>query len=145
MVASQAGNILIAGEFSSGKTTLLNALCKYFPSRSPLAILETFRELQPPEDLFQMRAIAPSMLLPGQEEVATMDWVLNVVYTRTNPSAILLSEIVSPGEAMQFLMAANLGRRAYSTIHGGTVQAALRTTGEIRPAGTVRDRAGGGA
>ena len=55
-----------------------------------------------------------------------MDWVLNVVYTRTNPSAILLSEIVSPGEAMQFLMAANLGRRAFSTIHGGTVQAALR-------------------
>ena len=126
VVAAQAGNILIAGEFSSGKTTLLNALCKYFPPRSPLAILETFRELQPPPDLYQMRAIAPSMLLPGQEEIATMDWVLNVVYTRTNAAAIILSEIVSPGEAMQFLMAANLGRRAYSTIHGGTVQAALR-------------------
>jgi Flp pilus assembly CpaF family ATPase len=126
VVAAQAGNILIAGEFSSGKTTLLNALCKYFPPRSPLAILETFRELQPPEELYQMRAIAPSMLLAGQEQVATMDWVLNTVYTRTNPAAILLSEIVSPGEAMQFLMAANLGRRAYSTIHGGTVQAALR-------------------
>ncbi|MBU2609852.1 MAG: CpaF/VirB11 family protein, partial [Chloroflexi bacterium] len=68
----------------------------------------------------------PSQILAGQEEVATMDWVLNVVYTRTNPGAILLSEIVSPGEAMQFLMASNLGRRAYSTIHGGTVQAALR-------------------
>ena len=27
---------------------------------------------------------------------------------------------------MQFLMAANLGRRAYSTIHGGTVRASLR-------------------
>ena len=126
VVAAQAGNILIAGEFSSGKTTLLNALCKHLPSGLPFAILETFRELQPPDSLYHMRAIAPSMLLPGQEEVATMDWVLNVVYTRTNPAAILLSEIVSPGEAMQFLMAANLGRRAYSTIHGGTVQAALR-------------------
>jgi len=126
VVAAQAGNILFAGEFSSGKTTLLNAVSQYFPSDAPIAILETFKELQPPERLFQMRAIAPSMLLPGQEEVATMDWVLNVVYTRTNPAAILLSEIVSPGEAMQFLMAANLGRRAYSTIHGGTVQAALR-------------------
>ena len=125
-VAAQAGNIIFAGEFSSGKTTLLNAVSQYFPPDAPIAILETFKELQPPERLFQMRAIAPSMLLPGQEEVATMDWVLNVVYTRTNPAAILLSEIVSPGEAMQFLMAANLGRRAYSTIHGGTVQAALR-------------------
>ena len=126
VVAAQAGNIVFAGEFSSGKTTLLNAISQYFPPNGPIAILETFKELQPPERLFQMRAIAPSMLLPGQEEVATMDWVLNVVYTRTNPAAILLSEIVSPGEAMQFLMAANLGRRAYSTIHGGTVAAALR-------------------
>jgi len=126
VVAAQAGNIVFAGEFSSGKTTLLNAISQYFPPNAPIAILETFKELQPPERLFQMRAIAPSMLLPGQEEVATMDWVLNVVYTRTNPAAILLSEIVSPGEAMQFLMAANLGRRAYSTIHGGTVRAALR-------------------
>jgi len=126
VVAAQAGNIIFAGEFSSGKTTLLNAISQYFPPNAPIAILETFKELQPPERLFQMRAIAPSMLLPSQEEVATMDWVLNVVYTRTNPAAILLSEIVSPGEAMQFLMAANLGRRAYSTIHGGTVQAALR-------------------
>lgn len=127
VIAAQAGNILIAGEFSSGKTTLLNAISQYFPPDSPIAILETFKELQPPANLFQMRAIAPSMPMPGEkEEVATMDWVLNTVYTRTNPAAILLSEIVSPGEAMQFLMAANLGRRAFSTIHGGTVRAALR-------------------
>ena len=126
MIASQAGNILFAGEFSSGKTTLLNAVSAYFPRSAPVAVLETFRELQLPEDLYVLRAIAPSQVLPGQEDTATMDWVLNTVYTRTNPSAILLSEIVSPGEAMQFLMAANLGRRAYSTIHGGTVPAALR-------------------
>ena len=126
MIAARAGNILFAGEFSSGKTTLLNAVSAYFPHSAPVAVLETFRELQLPQDLFVLRAVAPSQLLPGQEKTATMDWVLNTVYTRTNPAAILLSEIVSPGEAMQFLMAANLGRRAYSTIHGATVQAALR-------------------
>ena len=126
MVAARAGNILFAGEFSSGKTTLLNAVSAYFPRSAPVAVLETFRELQLPQDLFLLRAVAPSQVLPGQEKTATMDWVLNTVYTRTNPAAILLSEIVSPGEAMQFLMAANLGRRAYSTIHGATVEAALR-------------------
>jgi len=126
VVASQAGNILFAGEFSSGKTTAFNAISPYFPPDSPLALLETFRELQPADNLFTMRAIAPSENLPGEEEVATMDWVLNVVYTRTNPGAVFLSEIVSPGEASQFLTAANIGRRAYSTIHGGTVMAALR-------------------
>jgi len=126
MIAAQAGNVLFAGEFSSGKTTLLNAVSAYFPRRAPVAVLETFRELQLPQDLYVLKAVAPSQVLPGQEKTATMDWVLNTVYTRTNPAAILLSEIVSPGEAMQFLMAANLGRRAYSTIHGATVEAALR-------------------
>ena len=126
MVAARAGNILFAGEFSSGKTTLLNAVSAYFPRSAPVAVLETFRELQLPDNLFLLRAVAPSQVLPGQEKTATMDWVLNTVYTRTNPAAILLSEIVSPGEAMQYLMAANLGRRAFSTIHGATVEAALR-------------------
>jgi pilus assembly protein CpaF len=54
-----------------------------------------------------------------------MDEVLNIVYTRANPRAIILGEVVSPGEALQFLRAANLGRRAFTTLHGGTVSAAL--------------------
>jgi pilus assembly protein CpaF len=125
MMASQAGNILVAGEFSSGKTTLLNYLSRFLPQNAPVAVLETFGELQLAENLFMMRAIAPSENLPGEEPVATMDWVLNVIYTRANPSAIILGEIVSRGEAMQFLKAANLGRRAYSTIHGANVETAL--------------------
>jgi len=125
MVAAQAGNILIAGEFSSGKTTLLNYLSGYIPFDAPVAVLETFRELQLDPRLFSMRAIAPSELLPDDEPRATMEWVLNVIYTRANPAVIILGEIVSRGEAMQFLKAANLGRRAYATIHGGTVDAAL--------------------
>ena len=125
LVAAQAGNLLIAGEFSSGKTTLLNYISQFIPTSVPVAVLETFRELQLAGHLFQMRAIAPSEVLPGEEPVATMDWVLNVIYTRTNPGAILLGEIVSRGEAMQYLKAANLGRRAYSTIHGADVRTAL--------------------
>jgi Flp pilus assembly CpaF family ATPase len=34
--------------------------------------------------------------------------------------------VVSPGEALQFLRASNLGRRAFTTLHGGSVGAALR-------------------
>jgi pilus assembly protein CpaF len=125
LVAAQAGNILICGEFSSGKTTLLNTLSAYVPSYAPVAVLETFRELQLDPGLFQMRAVAPAEIRQGEDARATLDWVLNVVYTRANPSLIILGEIVSAGEAMQYLKAANLGRRAYSTIHGGTVRAAL--------------------
>jgi Flp pilus assembly CpaF family ATPase len=126
VVAAQTGNVMVAGQFSSGKTTLLNAISSYVPPTSPVAVLETFRELQLSKDLFTMRAIAPSDKDDtGMTDRATMEWVLNTIYTRANPGAIILGEIVSPGEAMQFLKAANLGRRAYSTIHGGTVGAAL--------------------
>ena len=125
LVASQAGNILIAGDFSSGKTTLLNHISQYIPNEVPVAVLEPFRELQLSENLYQMRAIAPSENRPGEEPTATMDWVLNVIYTRANPGTIILGEIVSRGEAMQFLKAANLGRRAYATIHGFDVRSAL--------------------
>jgi pilus assembly protein CpaF len=125
LVASQAGNLLICGEFSSGKTTLLNTLSEYIPSAASVAVLETFRELRLDESLFMMRAIAPAEIHAGDEPRATLDWVLNVIYTRANPGVIILGEIVSAGEAMQYLKAANLGRRAYSTIHGATVRAAL--------------------
>ncbi|MEA3350696.1 MAG: ATPase, T2SS/T4P/T4SS family, partial [Chloroflexota bacterium] len=56
IVAAQSGNVLIAGEFSAGKTTLLNYISQFIPSDVPVAVLETFRELQLAEHLFQMRA-----------------------------------------------------------------------------------------
>ena len=41
-----------------------------------------------------------------------------------NPAAILVGEVVGP-EALQFLKATCLGRKALTTIHGGTVEEAL--------------------
>ena len=61
---------------------------------------------------------AGNLIIASEEPVATMDWGLNVIYTRTNPGAILLGEIVSRGEAMQYLKAANLGRRAFHHSRG---------------------------
>ena len=54
----------------------------------------------------------------------TLDWVLNVIYTRMNPAAILVGEVVG-NEALQFLKATCLGRKALTTIHGGTIEEAL--------------------
>ena len=47
-----------------------------------------------------------------------------MIYTRMNPAAILVGEVVGP-EALQFLKATCLGRKALTTIHGGTVEEAL--------------------
>jgi type IV secretory pathway ATPase VirB11/archaellum biosynthesis ATPase len=67
--------------------------------------------------------VAPAELPAGTPGV-TLDWVLNIIYTRLNPSAILVGEVVGP-EALQFLKATCLGRKALTTIHGGTVKEAL--------------------
>jgi len=123
LVARRAGSLLIAGEFSGGKTTLLNALSEFIPPAVPVAALETFRELDLQHG-FPLRVVAPVELPPGQPGV-TLDWVLNVIYTRMNPGMILVGEVVS-AEALQFLKAAGLGRKAITTIHGDSVEAALQ-------------------
>jgi pilus assembly protein CpaF len=122
MAATLSGSILIAGEMGSGKTTLLNALSGFLPRRSPIAALETFREMEI-QHPFLLRAVAPAELPEGTPGV-TMDWVLDIIYTRMNPAAILVGEVVGP-EALQFLKATCLGRKALTTIHGGTVEEAL--------------------
>ncbi len=121
-VSSLAGSLMIAGEMGSGKTTLLNALSGYLPTTAPVAALETFRELEI-QHPFLLRAVAPAELPPGTPGV-TLDWVLNVIYTRMNPAAILVGEVVGD-EALQFLRATCLGRKALTTIHGGTIEEAL--------------------
>ena len=49
---------------------------------------------------------------------------MNVINTRMNPAAILVGEVVG-NEALQFLKATCLGRKALTTIHGGTIEEAL--------------------
>ena len=122
MVSTLSGSLMIAGEMGSGKTTLLNALSGFLPVSAPIAALETFRELEI-QHPFLLRAVAPAELSPGTPGV-TLDWVLNVIYTRMNPAAILVGEVVG-NEALQFLKATCLGRKALTTIHGGTIEEAL--------------------
>ena len=122
LVATLSGSLMIAGEMGSGKTTLLNALSGFLPTSAPVATLETFHELEI-QHPFLLRAVAPAELPSGTPGV-TLDWVLNVIYTRMNPAAILVGEVVGP-EALQFLKATCLGRKALTTIHGGSVEEAL--------------------
>lgn len=135
VMATLAGSMVFAGPFSSGKTTIFNALSYYFPVGLPIAVLETFREIQLGQDVFKLRVVAPAEILPGDTKRITMDEVLNIVYTRANPRAIILGETVSPGEALQFLRASNLGRKAFTTIHGGSVGAALRRLEDLALSG----------
>lgn len=117
-----AGNLattLISGEFSSGKTTLLNAMSQHFPPTLQLAVVETFQELQ-----LQHPHPARAVVSANGRAGVTMRDVVNVLYTRMRPDAIVIGEIVA-GEAVEFLQAINLGKKAYATIHGNSPLDAL--------------------
>jgi len=121
LARSNLASAIVSGPFSSGKTTLLNAMSQYFPTTLQLSVVETFRELQLAHP-YAARAVVPATEESGQ---VTMREVVNVLYTRMRPDALVVGEVVAD-EAREFLRAANLGVRAYTTIHGETPLDALR-------------------
>ena len=104
VAATLSGSILVAGEMGSGKTTLLNALSGFLPRQAPLAALETFRELEI-QHPFLLRAVAPAELPEGSKGV-TLDWVLDIIYTRMNPAAILVGEVVAKRRRLSWTLRA---------------------------------------
>lgn len=119
-VARSAGaSLLISGEFSSGKSTLLGALASLVPPTVQVAVVETFREVQLAHP-HPLRVVVPG----DRPDFPTMDEVLNVVITRMRPDLLIVGEIVRD-EAPRFLDAVNLGKRAWATIHAGSALGAL--------------------
>lgn len=121
IIAERNGaTVLVSGEFGSGKTTLLNAMSVYVPDRVQLAVVETFEELKVVHP-HPLRVVVPEGI---EGDFPTMDEVLNIVITRMRPDLLVIGEIVRD-EAARFLDAINLGKRAWSTIHGNSALGAL--------------------
>jgi pilus assembly protein CpaF len=112
-------SLLISGEFSAGKSTLLGALASLVPPTTQVAVVETFKEVQL-EHPHPLRVVVPG----DHPDFPTMDEVLNVVITRMRPDLLIVGEIVRE-EAPRFLDAVNLGKRAWATIHAGSALGAL--------------------
>ena len=119
MAQDVSASLLISGEFSSGKTTLLGALASLVPPQVQIAVVESFQELQLSHP-HPLRVVVPD----DRPDFPDMDEVLNVVLTRMRPDLLLIGEIVR-AEAPRFLDAVNLGKRAWSTIHAGHALGAL--------------------
>ena len=120
VAAQVSASLLISGEFSSGKSTLLGALASLVPDTTQVAVVETFKEVQLTHP-HPLRVVVPT---DRGADFPSMDEVLNVVLTRMRPDLLILGEIVRD-EAPRFLDAANLGKRAWSTIHAGSALGAL--------------------
>jgi pilus assembly protein CpaF len=110
-------NILVTGNTSSGKTTILNALSGFIPNNERIVTIEDAVELK----LKQRHVVRLETKLPnvdGSGEVSVRDLVRNAL--RMRPDRIVVGE-VRGGEAMDMLQAMNTGHTgSLTTLHANS-------------------------
>lgn len=115
-------NILITGNTSSGKTTLLNMLAASIPDEERIITIEDAAEL----NLNQKYVVRMETRMPdvdGKGGVATRDLVRNAL--RMRPDRIIVGEVRS-GEALDMLQAMNTGHDgSLTTLHANSPRDAV--------------------
>ena len=110
-------NILVTGNTSSGKTTVLNALSGFIPEKERIVTIEDAVELK----LRQRHVIRLETKLPnvdGSGAVGVRELVRNAL--RMRPDRIVVGE-VRGGEAMDMLQAMNTGHTgSLTTLHANS-------------------------
>ncbi len=116
-------NMIISGGTGTGKTTLLNVLSGYIPSRERIITIEDAAELQlQQEHVVTLEARASN--IEGKGQVTIRDLVINAL--RMRPDRIVVGE-ARGGEALDLLQAMNTGHDgSLSTLHANTARDALR-------------------
>lgn len=115
-------NILITGNTSSGKTTLLNIFTGYIPNEERIITIEDAAELK----LNQKYVVRMETKMPnvdGIGGVVTRDLVRNAL--RMRPDRIVVGEVRS-GEALDMLQAMNTGHDgSLTTLHANSPRDAI--------------------
>jgi pilus assembly protein CpaF len=115
-------NILVSGNTSSGKTTILNALSAFIPERERIVTIEDAVELK----LKQRHVVRLETKLAGVDgtgAVTIRDLVRNAL--RMRPDRIIIGE-VRGGEAMDMLQAMNTGHTgSLTTLHANSPRDAI--------------------
>jgi pilus assembly protein CpaF len=115
-------NILVTGNTSSGKTTVLNALSGFIPDKERIVTIEDAVELK----LKQRHVVRLETKLPnvdGTGAVSVRDLVHNAL--RMRPDRIVVGE-VRGGEAMDMLQAMNTGHTgSLTTLHANSPRDAI--------------------
>jgi pilus assembly protein CpaF len=115
-------NIIVSGNTSSGKTTLLNVLSGFIPGEERVIAIEDAAELQ----LQQKYSVSLETKPPnsdGQGAVTTRDLVRNAL--RMRPDRIIVGE-VRTGEALDMLQAMNTGHDgSMTTLHANSPRDAI--------------------
>lgn len=117
-------NIFISGGTSSGKTSLLNALCQYIPAEERVIVMEDSAELQLDyiENIVRMECRMAGSA--GTGEVNMSDLIKTSL--RMRPDRIIVGE-VRGREVMDMIQAMNTGHDgSLSTGHGNSIRGMLK-------------------
>jgi pilus assembly protein CpaF len=115
-------NIIITGNTSSGKTTLLNILTGFIPGHERIITIEDAAELQLKQKyIVRMETKPPNV--EGQGAIHTRDLVRNAL--RMRPDRLVVGEVRS-GEALDMLQAMNTGHDgSLTTLHSNSPRDAI--------------------
>ncbi len=109
-------SVVFSGRPGAGKTTWLNAFSHHLPSRAQVSVVETFEELQPQIEHYHHLVV--------EEETEEMSEAINTTILRMRPDVLMIGEVVS-GEAVQYILALNLGIVSHTTTHSQSARMAL--------------------
>lgn len=122
LIVENNKSIIFCGGTATGKTTSLNAVSLFIPPVSKVITIEDTRELT----LFHQNwiaAVAREAYI-GQEAASIDMFELLRSALRQRPEYIIVGE-VRGAEAVTLFQAMSTGHTVYSTMHAGTVQAAV--------------------
>lgn len=112
-------NILISGGTGSGKTTFLNALSEWIPSKQRVITIEDSAELQLQGLPNLIRLETRNANVEGCREITIRDLIKTSL--RMRPDRIIVGEVRGK-EAIDMLQSINVGHSAMTTVHANSVR-----------------------
>ncbi|CAG0949598.1 Type IV secretion system protein PtlH [Methanosarcinales archaeon] len=115
-------SLILAGGTASGKTTSLNAISLFIPHKSKIVTLEDTRELQLFHENWVAGLTRESFTAGGKGAVDMYELLRQGL--RQRPEYLIVGEVRGK-EALTLFQAMSTGHTTYSTMHAGSVQAAI--------------------
>jgi len=116
-------NVMIAGETSSGKTTMLNALAFFIPPEARVVSIEDTREINLPRENWLPSVARTGVSKTGPGEVDMFALLKNSF--RQNPDYVIVGEVRGK-EAFVLFQGMASGHSSISTMHADSVEGVIR-------------------
>jgi flagellar protein FlaI len=117
-------SMIVSGGTGSGKTSMLNVVCSFFPANQRVVSIEQTREVTLPSHLQWVPLAVREATAEGKGEVTMLDLLVNSL--RMRPDRILVGEIRRAEEAQVLFEAIHTGHSVYATMHAETISETLR-------------------